>query len=168
MPNKLDCHNIDCILHIATHNQRPILSFAVIIADEHLPIVDILIMCCGEAESVILATTRAACRQDYPKNKYRVFVSDDSDSPSLRRSICNLYSEFENLVYITRGRNHDADFKTGNLNFAVASTLGLRQEPAEFVSQLDADTVPSADWLLTDVKHILSGEDIGMVTASQV
>lgn len=117
---------------------------------------------------MILATARAACSQEYPRAKYRVVVSDDSGSISLRNAVRGLNADFDNVLYITRATNHEMDFKTGNLNFAVGYTKNLRREPTEFVAQLDADVVPSANWLQTVVRHVLSDERLGMVTAPQV
>ena len=49
-----------------------------------VPTVDILLPSCGEPTDIIQDTVRAALAQDYPKDRFQVYVCDDKASDELR------------------------------------------------------------------------------------
>lgn len=62
--------------------------------------VDVLITYCEEGLGLLLDTVRAACNLDYPHERFRVVVLDDSDSVS--KAIAELGRQYPNLFYSVR------------------------------------------------------------------
>jgi cellulose synthase (UDP-forming) len=103
-----------------------------------VPTVDVFVTACGEPLEIILTTVRAARDMRLPHDTW---VLDDGRSDALRDACAR-----ERVGYLRRqGRQHA---KAGNLNAGLARTTG------EFVVILDADHVPSPDFLLRTLPHL--------------
>ena len=102
------------------------------------PSIDVFITACGEPLEIVTGTIRAA--RDM-RVEHRTWVLDDGRSDELR-AVC----AGEGVGYLRRdGREHA---KAGNVNAGLARTTG------EFVLILDADHVPSPDFLVRALPHL--------------
>lgn len=135
-----------------------------------VPVVDVLVTCCGEDEDIILNTARAACHIDYPVDRFRVFVLDDARSPSLFRSVAALREEHPNLYYRAREKHPGVPhhFKAGNLNFGLKETMTTKGEIGEFAAALDADMIPEPEWLRAILPHMIVDDRCGLACPPQV
>ena len=105
---------------------------------EWAPAVDVFITACGEPLEIVIGTIRAA--RDM-RAEHNTWVLDDGRSDELRAAC-----EREGVGYLRReGREHA---KAGNVNAGLARTTG------EFVLILDADHVPSPDFLIRALPHL--------------
>jgi cellulose synthase (UDP-forming) len=103
-----------------------------LVRGEKAPTVDVLITVCGEPVDIVLGTVRAARDLEVA---HRTWVLDDGRSDELERACA-----VEGVGYLRRDGREGA--KAGNVNAALARTDG------EFVVILDADHVPSPDFLV--------------------
>lgn len=110
---------------------------------DEVPAVDVFVTCCGEDDEVVLDTVRAACDQDYPRDRFRVIVLDDGQSSGLEAAVNQLVSVYSNVWYMARekipGVPHH--FKAGNLNYGLKQVDLLPGGASEFMAALDADMV---------------------------
>lgn len=120
---------------------------------ETWPTVDVLIPTYDEPVELLETTLIAATQLQYPASRYTVYLCDDggtdqrcqSADPALAAAARERQAELRALcervgaVYLTRARNERA--KAGNLNAALAQTHG------ELVAVLDADHIPTVDFL---------------------
>lgn len=68
-----------------------------------VPSVDVLITCCGEEDSLVYDTAKAACNIDYPTDRFRVIILDDGNSKGLRQLVEHgSKHDFENIYYLAR------------------------------------------------------------------
>ena len=108
-----------------------------------VPTVDILLPSCGEPLDIIQDTVRAALSQDYPRDRFQVYVCDDKASDELRDWCKELRTAGQPLMYVRRfkqkGVPHHA--KAGNMNHALGYST------AEFFAVLDADMIVSPNFL---------------------
>lgn len=105
---------------------------------ELTPSVDVFITVYGEPLDIVLGTIRAARDMQVA---HRVWVLDDGDSDELRAAAAH-----ERVGYLRREIHDHA--KAGNVN------AGLRRTTGEFVVILDADQVPSPDFLVRALPHM--------------
>lgn len=139
---------------------------------ENLPSVDVFIPTCGEPLDVVLDTIRAACTLDYPTSRFRVLVLDDAGSATLRKSIEELrLTSYPNLSYNSRLSSAKGRVfaKSANLNYALFT---LQQDPAfqpqpEYCAILDADCIPTPDFLRATLPHLLLNPAAALVTTRQ-
>jgi cellulose synthase/poly-beta-1,6-N-acetylglucosamine synthase-like glycosyltransferase len=134
--------------------------------NENLPRVDVLLPCCGEDVDVILQTVQAACSLDYPMSHFRVLVLDDGQSQLLEKTILELQKKWPHLSYNSRGRQSGQVFaKSGNLNYALTS---LQQDfQPEFCAVLDADSIPTREFLRATLPHLLLDPEAALVSTRQ-
>lgn len=133
------------------------------------PTVDVFIPTYNEDPDIVEATIYAACRLDYPVNRFRVYVLDDGGTaqkladPDPARAVA-AYRRAEQLkriciaagaTYLTRPRNEKA--KAGNINAA------LPRSKSELVVIFDADHVPAADFLQKTVGFFLCDPKLFLV-----
>lgn len=103
-----------------------------LLSGEKTPSIDVFITVCGEPLDIVLGTVRAARDMRVP---HHTWVLDDGRSDGLQQACAA-----EAVGYLRRdGREHA---KAGNVNAGIASTTG------EFIVILDADHVPSPDFLV--------------------
>jgi cellulose synthase (UDP-forming) len=107
-------------------------------AGELKPTVDVFITVYGEPLEIVLTTVRAA-RDMHVAHK--TWVLDDGDSDELRDACAR-----EGVGYLRREVHDHA--KAGNVN------AGIRRTDGEFFLILDADHVPSPDFLLRALPHM--------------
>ena len=126
------------------------------------PTVDIMIPSYNEDADILKVTLMAATQMDYPPEKFNVYLCDDGGTLFRRyhhtdekvreeaiarnqklRKLC----EELGVNYLARTRNNHA--KAGNLNAALEHTSG------ELILILDADHVPTEDFLLNTVGWFL-------------
>ncbi|KAJ5765269.1 hypothetical protein N7520_004828 [Penicillium odoratum] len=130
---------------------------------DDLPRVDVLLPCCGEPVDIIMQTVQAACVMDYPN--FRVRLLDDGGSALLKKTVLGLQDQWPHLSYHSRGRQSGQVFaKSGNLNYAL--TTLQKDDPPEFCAVLDADSIPSPDFLRATLPHLLETSPSGPVLVS--
>lgn len=121
-------------------------------------------------------TVAAGARQDYPADRFQVFVLDDAADESLEDAVntFNLapkatQSGFQDVVYFSRekklGQRHY--YKSGNLRSGLEFTES-KYGSSEFFAALDADMVSSKDWLSRTVPHLVKEPDIALVSPPQM
>jgi len=109
-----------------------------LLAGEVTPTVDVFITVYGEPLEIVLGTVRAARDMRVP---HKTWVLDDGDSDELRDA-----AAAEGVGYLRR-KVHD-HAKAGNVNAALRRTTG------DFVLILDADHVPSPEFLVRALPHM--------------
>ncbi|KAL8785049.1 MAG: hypothetical protein Q9195_008809 [Heterodermia aff. obscurata] len=154
--------------------------------DGPAPDVDVLVTCCGESVGIISNTVAAAVTQDYPKTHLKVYILDDGHSEELRSTIESLNfqmasrsTESAPIIYLSRklNPNEHSHFKSGNLRYGIHESQtrfrerlngAIDEEPLErFIACLDADMIPTRDWLKKMVPHMLLNDDLGIVCPPQ-
>jgi cellulose synthase (UDP-forming) len=121
-----------------------------------VPLVDVLICTYNEDEAILEPTIVGAMAMAYPN--FRVWVCDDGRRSWLKE-LCARHA----CEYITRHDNAGA--KAGNINNALAHLAVLPKRP-EFVSILDADFVPTSNFL-TRALALFRDESVGIVQTPQ-
>ena len=134
-----------------------------------LPSVDVMIPSYNEDEEILEVTIRAAKMLDYPKDKLHIHLLDDggtdqkinADNPvsaaqaKQRRQDLQALCERLGITYHTRAKNEFA--KAGNVNSAIQNTHG------DLIVILDADHVPTSDFLDRTVPWMLKNEKVFLV-----
>lgn len=100
----------------------------------HYPSVDVFVTVVNEPAGILRRTLIGCLHQDYPKDRFRVYVLDDGQRDELREMASSM-----GCGYIRRIDRQDA--KAGNLNHALQITTG------EIIAIFDVDHVPTADFL---------------------
>ncbi len=99
----------------------------------------------------------AVCAMDYPKDRMRIMILDDSDDDTVEL-LENLVNEHQkngfDIVHIRRGTR--TGYKAGALKYAMKSTN------SEYVAIFDADFIPP-DWFLKKAISYFSKSNIGLV-----
>lgn len=144
------------------------------IQDSEAPSVDILITCCGEPIRIITNTIKAAAVQNYPSNRYRIFVLDDAKDPELRHAVEILKFRVKGrngptINYLSREKESGAKshFKSGNLRFGIEASKCV-EEGSQFLAGLDADMIVEPQWLRRLVPHLLLNDNVALVCGPQV
>ncbi|CAG8886061.1 unnamed protein product [Penicillium egyptiacum] len=135
-------------------------------SDKNLPRVDVLVTCCGEPVEIILDTVRAACSLDYPASRFRVRLLDDGASSNLHDAIAKLATKWTHLSYHTRGKQSGQSFaKAGNLNYALFTLQ--TEDPPEFCTVVDADSILMPEFLRATLPHLLADSKAALLTTRQ-
>ncbi|KAJ1512387.1 hypothetical protein HMI55_006258 [Coelomomyces lativittatus] len=127
------------------------------------PTVDIFIPCCNEPTDLVKDTVMAALWQDYPTEKFTIYVCDDGKDAALKTWVENEQTvNGTNVRYICRVKPSDQPHhaKAGNINHALTLTS------SEFVSILDADMLIRPDFLRSMLAQFASN-DIAFVQCPQ-
>lgn len=132
------------------------------------PTVDVYVPTYSEPLSVVAPTVLGALEMRYPASRLRVCVLDDGapravrlkgtpegDELAQRTAELKALCERHGAVYLTREKNEHA--KSGNLNAAMLNTDG------ELILVLDADHVPSEDFLENTVGFFLTDPKLALV-----
>lgn len=147
---------------------RPLLSLEGV-DKATLPSVDVMIPSYNEDEDILEVTIRAAQMLDYPKDKLHIHLLDDggtdqkinADNPISAASARQRRQDLQSLcsrlgiTYHTRAKNEFA--KAGNVNSAIQNTAG------DLIVILDADHVPTSDFLDRTVPWMLKNEKVFLV-----
>ncbi|MGR5062997.1 UDP-forming cellulose synthase catalytic subunit [Photobacterium sp. DNB22_13_2] len=149
----------------AKHRDRDIIPIDV---DKALPTIDVFIPTYNESLRVVGPTIAAAAQLQYP-GKVNVWVLDDGGTAQKlndnnveqataarkrSQSLKQLCQELE-VNYLTRPANEYA--KAGNINHAMTHSTG------ELILILDADHVPSKDFLINTVGQFQHQPNLGFV-----
>jgi cellulose synthase (UDP-forming) len=113
------------------------------------PIVDIFVTVVDEPLSILRRTLIGCVNQDYPKDRYRVYVLDDGQRDEVQALAKSL-----NCGYIRRADRQHA--KAGNLNHALQETSG------EIIAIFDVDHVPTRSFL-KDTVGFFQDEQVAFV-----
>ena len=105
---------------------------------ELTPSIDVFITACGEPVEIVMGTVHASLNMAVA---HATWVLDDGRSEDLRQACAQ-----SGVGYLRRADRMHA--KAGNVNAALGATEG------EFVVILDADHVPSPDFLLRALPHL--------------
>ncbi|MBI9050800.1 MAG: glycosyltransferase [Anaerolineaceae bacterium] len=122
---------------------------------DELPTVDILIATYNEPVSILRNTVAAATGQNYPKDKFQVFLCDDGS----REEVQQLAKEY-GAVWSTRGEHVHA--KAGNINNCLREFAH-----GELFLVLDADMITKSNFLERTVGYF-SDPNMALVQAPQV
>ncbi len=120
------------------------------------PLIDVFICTYNEEEAILEQTIVGALAIDYPN--YRLWTLDDGRRPAIA-ALCQRLG----CGYITRADNDHA--KAGNINNALKHVAALA-DPPDFVSILDADFVPTPQFL-TRAMTLFHADDVGVVQTPQ-
>ncbi|XP_040383592.1 probable xyloglucan glycosyltransferase 2 isoform X2 [Oryza brachyantha] len=127
------------------------------------PMVLVQIPMCNEKE-VYEQSISAACRLDWPREKFLIQVLDDSSDESIQLLIKAEVSKWShqgvNIVY--RHRVLRTGYKAGNLMSAMSCDY---VKDYEFVAIFDADFQPSPDFLKKTIPHFEGNPELGLVQA---
>ncbi|KAL8660366.1 MAG: hypothetical protein Q9202_006637 [Teloschistes flavicans] len=134
---------------------------------DQCPSVDVFITYCGEEVDVLLDTVRAAAVSDYPKNRFRVIVLDDSVSAGVKADIEKLGSQLDNVFYSTRGSRPKTHTKAGNINHGLKYVTTLLGGASDYAAVFDVDMIPSPHWLRALVPHLLLDPNVALAQAPQ-
>lgn len=138
------------------------------------PSVNIMITSCGEPTEVVINTITAAAMQDYPSERFRVFVLDDGHDIGLRHAVDLLNLRLGKaagpaVLYLSRTLQpgQESNFKSGNLRFGIDESQFLG-EGSEYLAGLDADMIPEQDWLRRMIPHLLVDGNVAIAAGPQV
>ncbi|KAL8871749.1 MAG: hypothetical protein Q9174_002481, partial [Haloplaca sp. 1 TL-2023] len=134
---------------------------------KQVPTVDVFITYCGEERDVLLDTVQATIALDYPRDRYRVIVLDDSVSDELKAEIHGMGQGIGNVYYSSRGSRPKTHTKAGNINHGLKYVQSLAGGASEMVALLDVDMIPSPDWLRACMPHILTDPKVALVSPPQ-
>ena len=127
-----------------------------------MPSVDVFITYCGESLDVVLDTVRAALNLDYPQEKLRVVVLDDSKSIACANAIESLRNTYPNLYHTARKVHVETHSKAGNLDHGLQYVKSLDGGASDMVAVLDVDMIPEPQWLRSVLPHILKDDKVAM------
>ena len=99
----------------------------------------------------------AVCAQDYPKEKMRIMVLDDSDDDTvsmMHKTVLKYQSQGFDILHVRRGTREG--YKAGALKHAMKSTT------SDFVAIFDADFIPP-EWYLKKAMPHFTNSKIGLV-----
>ncbi|WP_413693549.1 glycosyltransferase family 2 protein [Psychromonas sp. KJ10-2] len=160
-------HLLGCFVNIFPLN-RPRQSIKQF-TDEKIPTVDLVVPSYNESETLLEVTLRAAKMLDYPANKLNIHLLDDGGTDQkvfqenviaaqhalTRRKKLQALCQSLDVEYHTRAKNEHA--KAGNINTALLNMDG------ELVVILDADHVPTTDFLDRTVPWMIKDKDVFLV-----
>lgn len=169
------CHTLPELLLAIIIFKFPPSSYATLplcrtLISNHVPAVDVFVLCCGEDLEVLEDTITAVLLQDYPAKFLHVYVLDDGRSQDLQTLIKSLnHARRQNAtskaVYLARDDVSPSYFKAGNLQFGLNQSR-LRTN-SEFIAVVDADMIPCGDWLRTILPHLLDDASVAIVCPPQ-
>lgn len=114
------------------------------------PTVDLFIPTYNEPLSVVRPTVLAAKMLDWPEDKLRIYVLDDS-----RREEFREFCKQVGVTHITRADNRHA--KAGNINAALKRTSG------EYIAIFDCDHIPTRSFLQMTMGTMLADPKVSLV-----
>lgn len=118
------------------------------------PTVDIFIPCDDQPPAAIRSAALAALALDWPKNKLRTYLLDDSHKDDIEALADSI-----GATYLTYPDNSDG--KVGNVNHALPGTEG------ELIAILDCDRPPDADFLKMTIGWFVQDTKLGMLLTPQ-
>lgn len=109
-------------------------------------------------EPVALRCAKHCLNFDYPKDKFKIIIGDDSTDPKVSKLIDDFVKKNKNRMKVTR-RGSNIGFKAGNLNHMLKFSNG------EIIIIFDSDYTPSKKFLKRIVRPFAGNEKIGCVQA---
>lgn len=117
-------------------------------------------------------TVAAAAHQDYPRDRFQVFVLDDAADDKLQKAVFAFNASvhtsrdgYLDVVYSARtktpGKRHY--YKSGNLHHGLAMTESTYGS-SEYFAALDADMISARDWLSRTVPHLIKNHNVALVS----
>ncbi len=94
---------------------------------------------------------------NYPKEKYRIFIGDDSNKPEISKKIAEFAKKHANVTVYKRKSN--VGFKPGNLNNMLKHTT------SDYILIFDSDYLPQKDFLRKIVSPIIRNSNLAGVQA---
>ena len=94
---------------------------------------------------------------DYPKEKYKIFIGDDSDNVEISKQLREFAAKHKNVTLFTRKINKG--YKAGNFNNL------LKYTKSEYVVTFDSDFLPEEDFLRRIVTPMVYNKDYAGVQA---
>ncbi|SHO57507.1 UDP-forming cellulose synthase catalytic subunit [Vibrio quintilis] len=160
-------HFFGCFVNIFPL-RRPVLSLDNY-DDEQIPVIDVMVPSYNEPEELLDITLRAALMMNYPAGKMHVHLLDDGGTDQKinqadterareareRRATLQKLCLGLGVQYHTRAENLHA--KAGNINSALPACNG------DIVVILDADHVPTTDFLSRTVPWMINNDNIFLV-----
>ncbi|GKZ19771.1 hypothetical protein AbraIFM66951_010812 [Aspergillus brasiliensis] len=151
--------------------RRPVHRPSFYLHGEVVPTIDICITCCGEPLDVVMDTVAGAASQDYPRDRFRVFLLDDAGDFEVKKAVKRFNDGrhgFQKVVYLAREKPSGVPhyYKAGNLRFGLEESA-RRNGGSEFVAGLDVDMIPIKDWLRRVVPQLLVDESAAMAVPPQ-
>ena len=137
----------------------------------HVPRVSILITCCGEDPELAMDCLRAASSQDYPCDRYHIFVLDDAANAEMKEMVQTYSNEHSNgpgVTYLARKKIVGVPhyYKAGNLRFGFDESAKLFDSP--YVTSLDVDSVVDRLWLRKALPHLLLDSELELINVRNV
>ncbi|XRM40849.1 hypothetical protein ABZX51_004154 [Aspergillus tubingensis] len=151
--------------------RRPVHRPSFYLHGEHAPTIDICITCCGEPLDVIMDTIAGAASQDYPQDRFRVFLLDDARDTEVKKAVKRFNNGrhgFQKVVYLAREKPPGVPhyYKAGNLRYGLEESA-RRNGGSKFVAGLDVDMIPVKDWLRRVVPQLLVDGSAAMAVPPQ-
>ena len=122
-------------------------------SENYFPTVDIFIPTYGEPTYILKKTIAACIAIDYPKDKKKIYICDDSK----RYEVKKLCEEMK-VNYSIRSNNENA--KSGNINNVLLNSSG------EIVVVFDADMIPKNNFLKETINYFIN-EQVGFIQTPQ-
>jgi cellulose synthase (UDP-forming) len=123
----------------------------------HEPPVGIIIPCCGEPVGMVLRTIASILRQDWPRERMVIVVSDDGHDPALALAL----QSWPVLYHSPPPRfapGRDGAAKAGNLNSAMAM-LAIEHPELRYIETRDCDDELGSNGFLRQVVGQLEHDD---------
>ena len=122
---------------------------------------------------MIIDTVAAAVAQDYPSQRFRVFILDDGHDEKLQEAMKRLSTRSAEtngpkIWYLSRKleAGFRSYFKAGNLQFGIEESM--RWGGSEYIASLDSDMIPEPDWLRRMIPHLLLDNQMALACPPQV
>jgi len=106
-------------------------------------------------EPVALRCAKNCLSFDYPKDKFKIIIGDDSTDPKISK-LMDDFARKNKRVKVTR-RGSNIGFKAGNLNHMLKFSKG------EIIVIFDSDYTPSKKFLKKIVRPFIGNEEVGCV-----
>jgi len=126
------------------------------VKDSQLPKVTIQIPTYNELAALNCA--EKCLKFDYPKNKYKIIIGDDSSDKLISRKIDMFAKKHKDMVIVTR-RGSNKGYKPGNLNHMLKYTKG------EYIVIFDSDFLPEKDFLRRLIAPFVHNPNLSAVQA---
>lgn len=132
--------------------------------DIALPTVDVLVLSTGQEVSMVMDATIAAARLDWPVDKLRVLVVDETGSGALEKCVESYaHTRAIHVTYHKRSRqsmyNRDANPgslpKSSTVNFGLTETRAEGRISGEYTVVLEAESIAENDMLRVLLPHMV-------------
>lgn len=132
-------------------------------APNSFPKAEFHVPCYNEPPHVVMEVVDHLLRMDYPRDKYRIVVGDDSTDEAARAEIqafCNEHRD--RVLYVHRGNRRG--FKAGALNEILTKHT---PKDVEIVAVVDADYKVQPDFLKETVGYFEENPELGFLQTPQ-